>query len=89
MKALRRTEKSAAAGHISSHSGHKASAKAKKSHKLHGQQAIEASRVMEIQQALIREHYLGGRGDRELGCDDPGRHAEVPVRPGMADEAVA
>ena len=29
-----------------------------KSHKLHGQQAIEPSRVMEIQQALIREHYL-------------------------------
>ena len=31
-----------------------------KSHKLHGQQAIDSSRVTEIQQALIREHYLNG-----------------------------
>ena len=31
-----------------------------KPHKLHGQQVIEASRVTEIQQALIREHYLSG-----------------------------
>lgn len=31
-----------------------------KSHRLHGQQAIESSRVTEIQQALIREHYLSG-----------------------------
>jgi len=31
-----------------------------KSHKLHGQQAIEPSRVMEIQKALIREHYYTG-----------------------------
>jgi len=43
-----------------SRSGRKAPSKAKKSHKLHGQQAIEGSRVMEIQQALIREHYLSG-----------------------------
>lgn len=28
--------------------------------KLHGQQAIESGRVTEIQQALIREHYLQG-----------------------------
>jgi hypothetical protein len=33
---------------------------AAKSHKLHGQQAIDPSRVTEIQQALIREHYLDG-----------------------------
>ena len=32
----------------------------KTSHKLHGQQAIEPARVTEIQQALIREHYLTG-----------------------------
>jgi peptidoglycan hydrolase-like protein with peptidoglycan-binding domain len=51
--------KSATAAHTS-HSGHKVPSKSKKSHKLHGQQAIEASRVMEIQQALIREHYLSG-----------------------------
>lgn len=31
-----------------------------KPHKLHGQQAIDANRVTEIQQALIREHYLNG-----------------------------
>jgi peptidoglycan hydrolase-like protein with peptidoglycan-binding domain len=52
--------KSSAAGHSTSHKGHKASAKTKKSHKLHGQQAIDANRVTEIQQALIREHYLSG-----------------------------
>jgi hypothetical protein len=37
-------------------SSHKPAPKA--SHKLHGQQAIEPARVTEIQQALIREHYL-------------------------------
>lgn len=31
-----------------------------KSHRLHGQQSIEPARVTEIQQALIREHYLTG-----------------------------
>jgi len=34
--------------------------KSAKSHKVRGQQAIESSRVTEIQQALIREHYLSG-----------------------------
>lgn len=29
-------------------------------HKLHGQQAIDSERVTQIQQALIREHYLDG-----------------------------
>jgi peptidoglycan hydrolase-like protein with peptidoglycan-binding domain len=29
-------------------------------HKLHGQQAIDPERVTQIQQALIREHYLDG-----------------------------
>jgi peptidoglycan hydrolase-like protein with peptidoglycan-binding domain len=29
-----------------------------KAHRVHGQQAIEPARVTEIQQALIREHYL-------------------------------
>lgn len=32
----------------------------KRKPRLRGQQAIESSRVMEIQQALIREHYLNG-----------------------------
>lgn len=40
----------------SSHKGHAKKA----SHKVHGQQAIEPARVLEIQQALIREHYMTG-----------------------------
>ncbi len=43
--------------------GHKSSKSTKaaaSSHKLHGQQAIAPERVTEIQQALIREHYLSG-----------------------------
>jgi hypothetical protein len=32
----------------------------RKTHKVHGQQAIEPARVTQIQQALIREHYLTG-----------------------------
>jgi len=31
-----------------------------KSHHLHGQQAIDSDRVTQIQQALIRAHYLTG-----------------------------
>ncbi len=38
----------------------KTSGRAAKSHKLHGQQVIDSNRVTEIQQALIREHYLNG-----------------------------
>jgi peptidoglycan hydrolase-like protein with peptidoglycan-binding domain len=41
---------------INSHKGHAKKA----SHKVHGQQAIEPARVTEIQQALIREHYMTG-----------------------------
>jgi len=33
--------------------------------KLHGQQAIEENRTLEIQQALIREHYLNGAASGE------------------------
>jgi len=44
-----------------SRSGHKLSVKGRaKSHKLHGQQAIDTNRATQIQQALIREHYLSG-----------------------------
>lgn len=43
-------------GHATRH-GHKATAA--KTHP-HGQQAIDSARVTEIQQALIREHYLTG-----------------------------
>lgn len=31
---------------------------AAKSHKMHGQQSIDSARVTEIQEALVREHYL-------------------------------
>jgi len=48
-------------GHASSHAH--TSHRAAKSHKLHGQQAIEPARVTEIQQALIREHYLTGEAN--------------------------
>jgi peptidoglycan hydrolase-like protein with peptidoglycan-binding domain len=40
------------------HSTHKGSKKPSK--KSHGQQAIDSTRVTEIQQALIREHYMTG-----------------------------
>jgi hypothetical protein len=48
-----RTHRTPAGGHA--HSLHKP---APRSHKVHGQQAIEPGRVTEIQQALIRQHYL-------------------------------
>jgi len=43
-------------------SGHRQGAHkvTRKTHKLHGQQAIDPERVTQIQQALIREHYLTG-----------------------------
>jgi hypothetical protein len=44
----------------SKHGSHKTVAK---SHRLHGQQAIEPARVTQIQQALIREHYLNGEAN--------------------------
>ena len=59
-----RTHKAISTGHSSSghlRSSHKPAPKA--SHKLHGQQAIEPARVTEIQQALIREHYLTGEAN--------------------------
>jgi len=34
-----------------------------KSHKLHGQQAIDPERATQIQQALIREHYMTGEAN--------------------------
>jgi peptidoglycan hydrolase-like protein with peptidoglycan-binding domain len=33
------------------------------SHRIHGQQAIDAARVTQIQQALIKAHYLTGEPD--------------------------
>ena len=48
-----RTHRPSSSGH--SRLSHKAVAQP---HRLHGQQAIEPARVIEIQQALIRAHYL-------------------------------
>lgn len=66
-----RIHRAPTSGH--SHStAHKASAKAgkatrsskkSKSHILHGQQGIDSARVTQIQQALIREHYLNGEAN--------------------------
>src|ERR1019366_709456 len=43
--------------------GHKAAVT--RSHRMHGQQGIASSRVTEIQQALIREHYLTAEANGE------------------------
>ena len=64
LPAFATTTQQSAAGHktgASARASHKLPTRAKsRSHKLHGQQAIEPSRVKEIQQALVREHYLNG-----------------------------
>lgn len=49
--------------HSSLHS--RRSHRAVKRHVLHGQQAIDSDRVTQIQQALIREHYLNGPANGE------------------------
>lgn len=54
---------STSAQHSSSSTKHKKSAKSSKSKKTaskHGQQKIDSQRAREIQEALIREHYLSG-----------------------------
>lgn len=42
---------------------------APKTHKLHGQQAIDPDRVTQIQAALIREHYLTGEPTAKWDSD--------------------
>jgi hypothetical protein len=54
----------ARAGRSGRHGG-RAAAAAAPSHKLHGQQAIAPERVSQIQEALIREHYLPGPANGE------------------------
>jgi len=57
------THKKSSSSHASSthHSGKSKKASAKSRHKkLHGQQGIDTARATEIQQALIREHYMTG-----------------------------
>lgn len=60
--AVTTTHKAATPAHkASSRTGRRLSSRNRgKSHKLHGQQAIDPARATEIQQALIREHYLTG-----------------------------
>ena len=53
-----RTHRATTSSHA--RSSHRA---APKSHKVHGQQSIEPGRVTEIQQALMREHYLSKEAD--------------------------
>lgn len=60
--ATRSTHKTATGAR--SRGGHKLASKSK-SHKLHGQQAIDSGRVTQIQQALIREHYMTGEANGE------------------------
>jgi peptidoglycan hydrolase-like protein with peptidoglycan-binding domain len=59
------SRKPSSTAHASAASTHARSARRPKakSHKLHGQQAIESSRVTEIQKALIRERYLTGEAN--------------------------
>ncbi|MGO9939909.1 MAG: peptidoglycan-binding domain-containing protein [Terracidiphilus sp.] len=49
--------------HLSASRGHKAHLASRKGHVPRGQQAIEPARVTEIQQALIREHYLSSEAN--------------------------
>jgi peptidoglycan hydrolase-like protein with peptidoglycan-binding domain len=58
--ALGTTAHPASSSSHAAHSAHKGKSKARRPR---GQQAIEPNRVMEIQQALIREHYLKGEAN--------------------------
>jgi len=49
--------------------GHKKAAASASPHRLHGQQSIAPERVTEIQQALIREHYLDGEASGNWDAD--------------------
>ena len=56
-----RTHRSLTAGsHAHHHSSRKSSSTHSKLHRMHGQQSIDSERVTQIQQALVREHYLTG-----------------------------
>ncbi len=47
-------------GPTSGQAVHKKHSRHRRSHRVRGQQAIQTDRVMQIQQALIRVHYLSG-----------------------------
>ena len=68
---------------------HKLSHLRQRPRRMRGQQAIEPERVTQIQQALIREHYLTGEADRQMGHNHCGRDAEVSGRPWLANKADA
>ena len=55
--------RSPTAGASSHHARKLSSHHRRASHRIHGQQAIEPERVTQIQEALIREHYLDGPAD--------------------------
>lgn len=54
-----RVHQAPTSGHHRSSSRHKAAARTRGA-RIRGQQAIDSERVTQIQQALIREHYLSG-----------------------------
>ena len=62
-----RVHRAPTSGH--SHSKHHTLPQPAKTHKMHGQQAIDSSRVTAIQQALIREHYLSGEPTAKWDSD--------------------
>jgi len=55
-RSLTATHATRASSNVHSRKGHTK----QRGHILHGQQSIEPARVTEIQQALIREHYMSG-----------------------------
>jgi hypothetical protein len=56
---------SAARHGATGHSVHTGQARSSSRPRFHGQQAIDSARTLEIQQALIREHYLQGEPSGE------------------------
>jgi len=74
-------------GPTSGHSTHgtrkskSAAPKAPKAHLMHGQQAIDPDRATQIQQALIREHYLTGEATGRWDSD-----TEAAMRKFQADQ---
>lgn len=61
VSATSRSHLSPSHAHLSkSHSSRGSHKSAQRGHRVRGQQAIQPERVTEIQQALIREHYLTG-----------------------------
>jgi hypothetical protein len=74
-----RTHRAATSGHALHHKG--------KKHKFTpGQRQIEPERATEIQNALIREHYLSAPRLRPVGRIHRSGHAEIPVRSRLANQ---